>query len=242
MEDNSLKSEFLAEVDEYCEQVSNGIELIRSNQIVSGIDEILRPLHTIKGTSGFIDGLGQISKYTHKVEDYLKGIQSGKIPSTPQIINLIVRAVDTVFCLLDQARNGGIIDDSEGQNILEKIEKTFHPVNSKESGKIIVENKNNIYFIRISMARIHLPGQYQLLIDAFKTLELNKEVVLDLSGVRSIGSTAWGAMWESSRKLKISIIGMNKTCKIIFFAWGFDQFINVFLSEEEFLEKIKINE
>lgn len=236
MNDNDdLLSSFLYEVEDYYEEVCKGINMIKTNHISEGIDVIMRPLHTIKGTSGFIEGLEVISKFTHRVEDYLKGIQNGKIPPLPQILELLMRAVDMIFHLLDQAKNNGKIDDAEGRQIMANIEKILTPSPLKTSADtIVVEDKNEIPFIRINMARIHLPNQYQLLTDTFKNLEKRSRVVLDFSRVRSIGSTAWGAIWEASGKMKISIVGMNETCNTIFTIWGFDRFMSAFKSEDDF--------
>lgn len=234
MENDDLLSEFLADIDVYYEQAAKGINLMESSDISAGIDLIFRPLHTIKGTSGFIEGLEVVSKFTHKVEDYLKRVQSNEIPSTPQIINLITRAVETVFNLLDQARSGEKIENTVGWEILENIEKILHPASSVYAENIVVEDKDNIHFVRIGMARVHLPGQYLLLTETFNGLEKGKQVVLDLSRVRSIGSTAWGAILEACKKTNVSVIGMNETCRTIFYVWGFNKIIKDFKSEEDF--------
>ncbi len=135
----------------------------------------MRPLHTIKGTSGFSEGLEVISKFTHRVEEYLKGVQSGKISAIPQIIKLLLRAVDMVFHLLDQAQKSENVDDADGQKILANIEKTLNPYSLKTGVEdIVVEDKNKIPFIRINMAGIHLPNQYLLLTEAFKRFENRK--------------------------------------------------------------------
>lgn len=238
--DQGLLTSFFVEVEDYYEEITKGISLINSDQISAGIDTVLRPLHSIKGTSGFISGLEDISNFTHKVEDYLKDIQNGKIPAMPKSIELLTKSVDMVFDLIDHAKNEEKIDNTGYKEVLACIEKISHPELSSTAEKIIVEDKNNTCFIRVNMDRIHLPGQYQAVTEIFDRIKNGKKIVFDLSKVRTISSTAWGAIWSAGERMNISVIGMSESCKATFFAWGFDRLIHAFKSEEDFWKNNKM--
>lgn len=237
MNDNDeLLTSFLNEIEDHYEEVSRGIDMIKSNHVSNGIDTILRPLHSIKGTSGFVGGLEPVSEFTHKVEDYLKEIQNGKIQTTPHVVNFMIGAVENVFTSLDQVRNGKKLDVTEGYENLANIDKAIRIPLPPQKESIHIENKNSVVFLRVKIPRVHLPGQYHLLTDAFKKISDAEQIVLDLASVYSIGSTAWGSIWQAGKKTKISIIRMNETCRTVFTIWGFDKFMEIFESEEDFWE------
>lgn len=100
--------------------------------------------------------------------------------------------------------------------------------------EIITKEIKQIPFIKINIKRIFLQNQYQLLIDTINTFKNRRQVVLDLSEVCSIGSTAWGAIFEAAKKINISVIGMNETCCLTFGIWGFNRLMKTFKSEEDF--------
>lgn len=232
--DQDLLNSFFSDVEDYYEAINTGLKLVRSDQASAGIDVMMRPLHSIKGTSGFIGGLEDISTFTHKVEDYLKDIQNKKIPITSQSTDLLAIAVDMVFDLIEQMKNSRKINDSNSKDILLQIKNISQP----GEREIDVENKNGISFIRINMKRVHLPGQYREITGILDQIKSN-DVVIDLSKVSTVGSTAWGAIWAAGHKMNISIIGMNDICRTIFTTWAFDTHINVFDAEEEFWENKK---
>lgn len=239
-QDKELLLSFFAEAEDYCEEITRGLGLINSNQISAGIDVVLRPLHTLKGTSGFIGGLENISHFTHKVEGFLKDVQNRKIPAMPQTMELMTRSVDMVFIVIEEAKNGTKMGNTAYKEVVASIEKMMHPEPQKNEEKIDIIRKKDVCFIKINMKRVHLPSQYEPIINIFDKLKNGENVVLDLSQVRTINSTAWGAIWVAGERMNISVVGLSESCKATFLAWGFDGHINSFKTEADFWKSIEL--
>ena len=91
---DALSEEFFAEVaDKYYPQVLEGLEVLGAGEVPQGIEILARPLHTIKGVTGFMPGFEDASAITHKVESFLKKLQAGTLPHSPDNISLAVHAV-----------------------------------------------------------------------------------------------------------------------------------------------------
>lgn len=238
--DKELLISFFSETEDYCEEITRGLGLINSNQISAGIDVVLRPLHSLKGTSGFIGGLENISHFTHKVEDFLKEVQNGKIPVMPQTMELITRSVDMVFIVIEEAKIGEKFGNSAYKEVVASIEKMMHSELQRDEEKIDIIRKKNICFVKINMKRIHLPAHYQPVINVFDRFKNGENVVLDFSQVRTINSTAWGAIWVAGERMNISVVGLSESCKTTFLAWGFDGHINSFKTEADFWKSIEL--
>ena len=124
---DSLVEEFFSEVnDKYYPQVLEGIDLLDEQCIEEGIDVLSRPLHTIKGVTGFMSGFEPASTFTHKVESYLKKMQAGEVDHKLPQIALAIESVNTIFMLIEQLRESGDFDKSmtdEIESRLQGIEK-----------------------------------------------------------------------------------------------------------------------
>ncbi|WP_028573218.1 Hpt domain-containing protein [Desulfonatronum lacustre] len=226
-DDEELFQGFFLDVEEsFSPQVAEALSLVRSGQVEAGIDMMFRPLHTIKGTSTFIN-LSDISTYTHKVEDYMKAIQSGRIPRTDQAVDLLIQAVDMVFSLLDKAKVRASLDQDEIRRMEARLAgNASSPVESSGpvgSEHLMVEHGEDNVLIRLLLPRIHLPGHSEPLLAALRQLPKGQRVVLDLSKVRTMNSTTWGAIFAASQILDISVTGLTGACRTTFYAWGFEQ-------------------
>lgn len=227
-DDQELFQGFFVDVEEsFSPQVSDALGLVRSGQVQAGIDMMFRPLHTIKGTAAFIN-LNDISNYTHHVEDYMKAVQSGRIPLTDQSVALLIQAVDMVFSLLDKAKVGAQLSQDEIKSMAAKLTGSGSaPVGSTGaaigSDNLMIEHEKDNILIRLLMPRVHLPGHSESLLGFLRQLPKGQRVVLDLSKVRTMNSTTWGAIFAASQILDISVTGLNGACRTTFYAWGFEQ-------------------
>lgn len=236
---DELLRDFLVEAEEYDDRIQEGLEMIRNGKVSLGVDTIFRPIHTIKGTAGFIDGLDKLASFSHIVEDYLKRYQAGEIVANRAAVDLLIQGVDEMFKLMEQIRKGASeLDDEEARAVAEAM-KTFGTDSRPEAGPvqaIAVERQGSATLVRINIRRVHLPGQFKGIVDALDGLGPSENVGLDLSRVRTLGSTAWGAIWEAGQKGNLSVFGMNAACRTVFERWGFEQVIRNFASEEDFLK------
>ncbi|WP_027182791.1 Hpt domain-containing protein [Desulfovibrio inopinatus] len=234
MIDEELFQDFFVDVqDTFYPQVTSAMEEIRAGRLDSGVDGMMRPLHTIKGTSAFL-GLSEIADYTHKVEDALKAVQAKTQTAEP---TSIIRAVDLVFNLLERARSGVSLDGAGRQAALTALggDNGFAKVVSDDIAELSVTTRNGLVVITVNMARVHLPSQYQPLFDALSSVENGTPVVLDLHAVRTLSSTVWGGLGRIAGRLPLSVAAMSEACRATYYSWGFDRFVSHFPDVETFL-------
>lgn len=64
------------------------------------IDELLRELHTLKGSSGML-GFTKMQELSHNIEDVLKLVREKELPITNNSINVIFEALDLLTAIRD---------------------------------------------------------------------------------------------------------------------------------------------
>lgn len=232
---DEILADFLSEADDYYSTVQDGLAAVRQGRVALGVDAVLRPVHTIKGTAGFINGLKPLADYAHHVEDFLREVQSAAIPPNPRVSELLVRAVDEIFNLIEQIRFGRTeLDDEEARRIAASLAEARSGAKPPAQGSALeTEQRNGRLWVKINLPRIHLPSHYQRVADFFATTNA-EDIVLDLSNVRTIGSTAWGAIWRAAEKKRLTVLGMNEACRLVFFRWNFDRLIDYYPDRPSF--------
>lgn len=94
MDDVEIVKEFLAESSDHLEDVESKILLLEENpEDVDIINGIFRPIHSMKGSAGFL-GLKDIGKASHELETLLDEARKTKIKITPEIIEILYEGVD----------------------------------------------------------------------------------------------------------------------------------------------------
>ncbi|NTV29817.1 MAG: hypothetical protein HGA80_07040, partial [Candidatus Omnitrophica bacterium] len=138
MSDNSIPDdvmemlpEFLQESEEHLqvlnEKMLEAEAAIKSGQEMSQTDlnTMFRSAHTIKGTASFI-GLKRVVGLTHKAETLLQKLRDGALKLSPQIVDVLFAAFDTLTNLLKFLRE----NKTEGVEIdgsVQKIEAILNP-------------------------------------------------------------------------------------------------------------------
>jgi chemotaxis protein histidine kinase CheA len=245
--------DFLAGVDDFYEAAQEGLDSIRSGDVAAGIDTLLRPLHTIKGTAGFIPGLEPLKEYVHETESLLKNVQEGGGVLAPEGAGLLISAVDEVFDLCETLKQGALeLDIAKGRELLRMAADAQTPARASgpqapsfpvhyahdkdvgAGGGVRIEETDQVAILRVDMPRIHLPRHYRRLTEAADTAGDGAEVVLDLSRVRTLSSTAWGQIIELAKRRRVSVVGLNEPSRITFQVWGLEKIIKAFPSEKTF--------
>ncbi len=67
------------------------------------INRIFRPVHSLKGNSGFF-GLTNINKFSHRLENLLAACRKGEIIINKKIIDLLLKGVEYLQAMLDRAQ------------------------------------------------------------------------------------------------------------------------------------------
>ncbi|MEX1055693.1 MAG: Hpt domain-containing protein, partial [Rhodothermales bacterium] len=93
---------FVVETQEIFDDLNN--DLLRLEQAEDPsqlIDKIFRAVHTVKGTSGFLN-LEQLSILTHHFEDVLNRLRKGELTFHPGMLDVMFGAFDLMNVLLQQ--------------------------------------------------------------------------------------------------------------------------------------------
>ena len=109
-EDQELLDGFLAETAELLEKMDDDlVALEKSAGDMELMNRIFRSIHTVKGASSFL-GFELLVKVTHKTEDVLNRLRKGELEVTPGIMDVILEAADLVKLLVNDIKNGEIIE------------------------------------------------------------------------------------------------------------------------------------
>ena len=99
--------EFLIESNEALENLDREIvELERAPRNMQLVSSAFRAVHTIKGTSSFF-GFDLLGALTHVTENILSQVRDGERELTPELISLILSALDEVKILLASIKSTG---------------------------------------------------------------------------------------------------------------------------------------
>ena len=103
--DISLLPDYLVEAAEHLEEMESLLlKLADEPENIAVLDEIFRPIHSIKGAAQFI-GLDHSSRLAHRLEDLLDLLRNGERPSSPAIVELLISARDLIVTLADELEN-----------------------------------------------------------------------------------------------------------------------------------------
>jgi two-component system chemotaxis sensor kinase CheA len=127
-EDEELLEGFLTETTELLEKMDDDlVTLEKAPDNMELLNSIFRSIHTVKGASSFL-GFELLVKITHKTEDVLNRLRKGELQVTAEIMDVILEAVDLVKILVNDIRNGEIIErdlDSVIDKLLPYISGNF---------------------------------------------------------------------------------------------------------------------
>lgn len=225
---DALADEFFAEVsDKYYPQVLEGLERLGAGDVTGGIDILARPLHTIKGVTGFMPGFESASQFTHKVESFLKKLHAGTLPHSEDNIELAAHGVNSVFAAIEQIRDQGAPDQAEIDAVCQVLEQAAGGGAKAEAQAqtscVAVEREGAAAVLRIGCKRVHSKEQSQEITAAILTLPQEAPVILDVTGVKSFGSGVWEDLAGLAGMWTISVRGLCGACRENFYAWDFDE-------------------
>ena len=100
MDDQDVIREFLIESNENLARLDREmVELEKRPQDPQLLAGIFRTIHTIKGTCGFL-GFSCLEAVAHSTESILSELRDGKRALTPELVTLILEAVDVIKTIL----------------------------------------------------------------------------------------------------------------------------------------------
>lgn len=123
IQDDETLQMYLEESIEHLADIENDLLAIEENG--EDIDEdlvnkVYRAAHSIKGGAGFM-GLTTIKDLTHEMENILGKIRSRKMVPTPEIVNVLLMAADTLQALMNDVFTSNDVDISQHIDALQAI-------------------------------------------------------------------------------------------------------------------------
>ncbi|MDD3312970.1 chemotaxis protein CheA [Pseudodesulfovibrio sp.] len=120
--DPEILSDFFVEAKEHLETIEpNLLELEKAPDNLGLLNEIFRPMHSLKGASGFL-GLNKINGLAHKAENILDELRQGSMRVTGAIMDLILSATDALRVMVENLENSGTEGDVDTAPIIAQIE------------------------------------------------------------------------------------------------------------------------
>jgi len=146
--DTDIVFEFVAESLEHLEGIDQQLMEYEQNPQDSGlINGIFRAIHSIKGSSGFLQ-LNNINKLSHQLENLLDRLRKGEKSVSPEIMDVLFRGCDMlsglvkeVSCRLDQNMDLAAASDDEQLTV---INDTLSRLLEQESMDQAAEEKDSL--------------------------------------------------------------------------------------------------
>ena len=126
MLDPEILGDFIVEAREHLETIEpNLLELEKAPDNLSLLNEIFRPMHSMKGASGFL-GLNKINTLAHRAENVMDELRKGAMTVTPGIMDTILAATDALRQMIDSIESTGSEGNVETQHIIDALDGVMH--------------------------------------------------------------------------------------------------------------------
>ncbi|SMF42100.1 chemotaxis protein CheA [Desulfovibrio gilichinskyi] len=120
--DPEIFADFIIEAKEHLETIEpNLLELENNPDNLDILNEIFRPMHSLKGASGFL-GLNIINGLAHRAENVLDELRKGEIAVNSEIMDVILAATDSLRQLIDNLDENGNEGNVDTSIVIERIE------------------------------------------------------------------------------------------------------------------------
>ncbi|TVQ60463.1 MAG: hybrid sensor histidine kinase/response regulator, partial [Spirulina sp. DLM2.Bin59] len=106
IEDEELRNLYQTASEEHLQKLEAGLlQLEKSPDDLSPLEELLREAHSLKGDSRML-GVNTVEKLIHQIEHLLGGIQRQEITLTPELSDRLYQGIDAVRKLVNEAVTG----------------------------------------------------------------------------------------------------------------------------------------
>lgn len=116
--DQEIIDEFIIEANELLGNAEEDILSMEETSEKETVNRIFRAFHTVKGNASMI-GLEEISTLAHHAEDTLTKVRSGVLTPDKEMIDILLKVIDTLKQLLEDARSGTLTDAGLMELIME---------------------------------------------------------------------------------------------------------------------------
>ncbi len=111
-DNEELLQDFYSEAQSQIESLESNILVLENDPSdKAALDEIFRAAHTLKGASAAVQ-MHELTEFTHLVEDVLDEIRSASSAVTPELVDLLLSAIDIIKTMLTARSEGDVsVDD-----------------------------------------------------------------------------------------------------------------------------------
>jgi len=108
LQDPAMIQEFLVESEELLQRMDQDMVTLEATpNDAELLNRIFRALHTIKGTSGFLN-FEPVVRLSHRAEDVLNALRRGEVQLTKRMMDALLAARDHLGRMLSDIREGGL--------------------------------------------------------------------------------------------------------------------------------------
>jgi two-component system chemotaxis sensor kinase CheA len=123
----AIRQTFFQECEEQLAELESGLTNMNGGAADSDtVNAVFRAVHSIKGSAG-IFALDDLVRFAHVFETTLDAVRSGRLNATPEVINVLLQASDTLSDVVRAARGDGAADDAKTQKVVAELTKLISP-------------------------------------------------------------------------------------------------------------------
>ncbi|MDR2076442.1 MAG: chemotaxis protein CheA [Desulfovibrio sp.] len=120
--DPELFADFIVEAKEHLETIEpNLLELEKAPDNLSLLNEIFRPMHSLKGASGFM-GLNRMNTLAHRAENILDELRKGNMTVNSEIMDIILASTDALRQMIDSLESTNTEGDVDISSLVDKLD------------------------------------------------------------------------------------------------------------------------
>ncbi|MCL1985508.1 MAG: Hpt domain-containing protein, partial [Betaproteobacteria bacterium] len=119
--DAELFADFIIEAKEHLETIEpNLLDLEKAPDNLGLLNDIFRPMHSLKGASGFL-GLNKMNMLAHKCENILDALRKGDMVITSEIMDIILASTDALRQMIDSLESTNTEGEVETEHLMNQI-------------------------------------------------------------------------------------------------------------------------
>ena len=120
--DPEILADFIIEAKEHLETIEPNLLLLEKEpENTSLLNDIFRPMHSLKGASGFM-GLNRMNGLAHRAENILDELRKGSMRVTTEIMDIILAATDLLRQIIDNIETTNSEGDVETSHLITVID------------------------------------------------------------------------------------------------------------------------
>lgn len=121
--DPELVADFIIESREHLETIEpNLLELEKTPENLALLNDIFRPMHSLKGASGFL-GLNRINKLAHRAENVLDELRKGTMTVDSVIMDIILATTDAFNNMLNSLEETNSEGDTPIDHLVDLLDR-----------------------------------------------------------------------------------------------------------------------